>query len=69
MNPPHKKPPDETEPDEITQDDIQWIRAQRKADAHAEWLRGQIKVIYPWAISVIGALVAAIIWIREHVRL
>jgi hypothetical protein len=67
MTPPHtdrEKPPD----DELTPDDIQWIRQQRKQDAHAEWLRGQIKVIYPWALSVIGALVAAIIWIRDHVR-
>lgn len=71
MNPPRHtrdRPPDDDADDEITPEDIRWIREQRRQDAHAKWLRGQIKVIYPWALSIIGALVAAAIWIKDHVR-
>ena len=65
MTPKHaEKPPD----DELTPDDIAWIRRQRKLDEHAAWLRGQVRVIWPWAVSVVGALVAALMWIRDHVR-
>lgn len=66
MTPPHN--PDDGPP-HITPEDIQWIRQQRKDDAHAEWLRGQIKIIWPWAISIVGAIVGAVMWIRDHVRL
>ena len=61
------RPPDDDEP-ELSTDDIRWIHEQRKLDAHAEWLRGQVRVLYPWVISIVGAIVAAVIWIKEHVR-
>ena len=54
--------------DEITPEDVRWIREQRRQDAHAQWLRGQIKVVYPWVLSIVGAIVAAVIWIKDHVR-
>ena len=60
-------PLDDDEP-ELSTDDIRWIHEQRKLDAHAEWLRGQIRVLYPWVISIVGAIVAAVVWIKEHVR-
>ena len=64
-----KEQAESTSPDlELTNDDIRWIHEQRKLDAHAEWLRGQVRVLYPWVISIVGAIVAAVIWIKEHVR-
>ena len=60
-------PLDDDEP-ELSTDDIRWIHEQRKLDAHAEWLCGQIRVLYPWVISIVGAIVAAVVWIKEHVR-
>ena len=66
MTPPHH---DDDDPPTLTHEDVQWIRQQRKSDAHNEWLRGQIRVIWPWAISIVGAVVGALIWIRDHVRL
>ena len=65
----HKEQAESTPPDlELTNDDIRWIHEQRKLDAHAEWLRGQIRVVWPWVVSIVGALVATVIWIKEHVR-
>jgi hypothetical protein len=62
----HKEP--ESESLEITLEDIQWIRRKRQQDEHATWLRGQVKIIWPWVISIVGTLVAAVIWIKDHVR-
>lgn len=65
----HKEQAESTPPDlELTNDDIRWIHEQRKLDAHAEWLRGQIRVVWPWVVSIVGALVAAVAWIKENVR-
>ncbi len=65
-----EKPPDHKKEDdeELTHEDIVWIREQRQLDEHAKWLRGQIRVIWPWVVSIIGAVVTAAIWIRDHVR-
>ena len=60
--------PDEGDPPTLTEKDIEWIHEQIRLDEHAKWLRGQVRVIWPWVVSVVGALVAAIIWIKEHVR-
>ena len=70
---PSKRQPDSVpDPDEssleLTDADIRWVHEQRKLDAHAEWLRGQVRVLYPWVISIVGAIVAAVVWIKEHVR-
>lgn len=62
-----ERPPDDDEP-ELTHDEIHWIREQRKQHQHEQWLRGQIRVIWPWVVSVVGALVGAVIWIKEHVK-
>ena len=67
MTPKRAAPYDDDTP-VLSDDDIRWIHEQRKLDAHAEWLRGQIRVIWPWVISIVGAIVAAVIWIKEHVR-
>ena len=48
------RPPDDDEP-QLSDDDIRWIHQQRKLDAHAEWLRGQVRVLWPWVVSVDGA--------------
>ena len=73
MNPPHqrpsaKPPPDDSEFLEMTPDDVRWVRQQRKQEAHEEWLRGQIKVLWPWVVALVGSLVAAVTWIKDHVR-
>lgn len=57
------------EPTGLTQDDIRWVREKRRQDAHEEWLRGQVKILWPWVISIVGTIVAAIIWIKDHVKL
>lgn len=71
MTPPHRKerPPDDLEPPELTDEDIRWVREQRKQDAHAKWLRGQIKILWPYVAAVLGTTVAVLTWIRDHVRL
>ena len=64
-----KEQAESTSPDlELTNDDIRWIHEQRKLDAHAEWLRGQVRVVWPWVVSIVGSLVAAVVWIKENVR-
>ena len=67
MTPPHKQ--DDIEPGRMTQEDIAWVHAQRRQTAHEDWLRGQIKVIWPWVIAVITALVALLSWVKDHVKL
>ena len=53
---------------ELSDDDIRWIHEQRQLDNHAKWLRGQVRVLYPWVISVVGTIVAAVVWIKENFR-
>ena len=65
---PRKADPHIDDPPSLTDDDIRWVHEQRKLDAHADWLRGQVRILYPWVISIIGALVAGIVWIRDHVK-
>lgn len=59
---------DGTDPLKVTEADVLWIRKQRKADEHATWLRGQVKVIWPWVIGGITAIVAFINWAKDHLR-
>lgn len=59
----------EGRPLRLSQEDIEWIHEQRKQSAHEAWLRGQVKVIWPWVVSVLTALVAAVVWIKDHVKL
>ena len=65
---PRKADPHIDDPPSLTDDDIRWIHEQRKLDAHAEWLRGQVRVVWPWVVSIVGAVVATVIWIKKHVR-
>ena len=65
---PRKADPHIDDPPSLTDDDIRWIHEQRKLDAHAEWLRGQIRVIWPWVLAVVGALVGAVQLIKDHVK-
>ena len=60
---------------QLSKDEIEWLRenrafieAQRKASEHEAWLRGRIKVIWPWIITGVAALVAVIDWIYKHIR-
>jgi len=65
---PRKADQSANDPPVLTDDDIRWIHEQRKLDAHAEWLRGQIRVIWPWLVAVVGALVGAVKLIKDHVK-
>ena len=65
--PPDKAVPGGDEP--LTNDERLWIRQQIKQHEHEEWLRGQVRVLWPWVVSIIGAIVAAVAWIKEHVKL
>lgn len=67
MTPPPKQIADGEEP--LTAEERTWIRQQIKRDEHEAWLRGQIKILWPWVVSIIASLVAAIAWIKEHVKL
>jgi hypothetical protein len=73
--PPPKRPTEHPPPDldegdlELTDDDIRWVRRNRKQDDHWQWVRGQVRVLWPYVVAVVGALVAAVTWIRDHVRL
>ena len=71
MTPPHTDR--EKPPDHLTEDEIEWIRenrewldAERKSSEHATWLRGRIKVIYPWLITVVAGIVAVGDWLMKH---
>lgn len=74
MTPPHTDR--ERPPDHLTEDEIEWLREnrewldqQRRAVEHEAWLRGRIKVILPWILSVVAALVAAFDWLSKHFTL
>ena len=62
-----ERPPDDEEP-ELTADEIHWIREQRKQHQHEVWLRGQIRVIWPWIVSLLGGIVGAVTLIKEHFK-
>lgn len=64
---PKRAAPNDEEP-ELTHDEIHWIREQRKQQQHEQWLRGQIRVIWPWVVAVVGFLVGAVKLIKEHVK-
>ena len=77
MNPPHKdRPPDGDEP--FTPEERAMLRQLLQQapqlqhivqeEAHASWLRGRIKVIYPWVIALAAAAVAVIDWVQKHIR-
>jgi hypothetical protein len=71
MTPPHtdrEKPPGRLTDDEIEwlRDNREWIESQRKSSEHEAWLRGRIKVVWPWVITVIAALVATGDWLAKH---
>lgn len=77
MTPPHlDKPPDGGEP--FTAEERAMLRALlQKApaiehivqeEAHATWLRGRIKVIWPWLVAVVAAAVAVIDWFQKHLK-
>ena len=65
---PKRAAPDDDDTPALSDDDIRWIHEQRKLDAHAEWLRGQIRVIWPWVVAVVGFLVGAVKLIKDHVK-
>lgn len=71
MTPPHA--PKEKPSDRLTSDEIEWLRenkewieAQRKSSEHEAWLRGRIKVVWPWVITIIAAVVATGDWLAKH---
>lgn len=74
---PERPPPDESEDSlEVTAEDILWIRQQRRQHEHEKWLRGQIKVLWPWVVAAVSVLVALgsgamslAKWASEHVKL
>ncbi len=56
-------------PTTLQPEEILWVREQRRQHAHEQWLRGQIKILWPWIVGVVGALVAVASWVKDHVRL
>ena len=71
MTPPHAdKQPDEDNDDDrpLTPEERAWVRHAMRDEQHAAWLRGRIKVVWPWLIAVIGAVVATVDWIQKHIR-
>ena len=75
MTPPHasnrEKPPDHLTEDEIEwlRENREWIEGQRKSVEHEAWLRGRLKVIMPWILSIVAALVATADWLTKHFTL
>ena len=78
MNPPHKdRPPDGDEPP-FTPEERALLRSLIEQapqiqhivqeEAHASWLRGRIKVIWPWIVAAVAAAVAVIDWVQKHIR-
>lgn len=67
---PTEHPPPDLDDDgpELTDADIQWVRRNRKQDDHWRWVRGQVRILWPYVVAVVGTLVAAITWIKDHVR-
>lgn len=57
------------EPAELTQDDIHWIHDKRKQDAHEAWLRGRVRVVWPWLVAVVATIVAVGDWLAKHFTL
>lgn len=37
-------------------------------EAHATWLRGRVKVIWPWLVAVVAAAVAVVDWVQKHIK-
>ena len=78
MDSPHSKdnPPDGDEP--FTAKERAMLRAliqQAPAiehivqeEAHATWLRGRIRVVWPWIAAIAAAAVAVIDWIQKHIK-
>jgi hypothetical protein len=72
MTPPHtsnrEKPPDRLTSDEIEwlRENKEWLDAQRKSSEHEAWLRGRIKVVWPWVITILAAIVATGEWLAKH---
>ena len=62
-----ERPPDEDEP-ELSNDELRWFREQYEQHKYRTWLGGQIRSNWTWVVSVVGALVGAIVWIKEHVK-
>ena len=69
MTPPQHHDDEDRPPTELTTDEIQWIREQRKQSEHERWLRGQVKVIWPWVVAVVTAVVVFVNWVKDHVKL
>lgn len=74
MTPPKRDQDDEDT--ELTAEDIAWVRLQRRQHEHEKWLRGQIKILWPWAVAVVSLLVALgnaalslAKWASDHVKL
>ena len=74
MTPP--KPDAKPPPDHLTAEEIEWLRenrafldSQRKAAEHEAWLRGRVKVVWPWLVAIVAATVSVIDWISKHIQL
>lgn len=61
MGEPHSTPP-------LDEAEIEALRRIIEAEAHATWLRKQLKVFVPIAFAAVTALYATIDWIVKHVR-
>lgn len=50
----------------LTDTELQDLRNILRERAHERWLRSRIKVLWPWVVGVVGAVVAIVDWIQRH---
>ena len=66
MNPPHKHDASDDDGRPLTPEENAWVRQARRDEQHASWLRGRIKIFWPWVVSVTGGIVWLIDWLPKH---
>ena len=74
MNPPHnraEKPPNDEQYDgetPLTPAERAHVRRILDEDNKATWLRGRVKIIWPWIAAAAVAVVGVIDWIQKHIK-
>ena len=61
-------PPPSPESDDLTPEEKAWVRNAVLDDQYTKRLRERIKVVWPWFIAIVSAIVATVDWIQKHIR-